>query len=96
MEVIRYGSKRTALLALLLNDLDHLRGRGERVTDFPSKVQGVFPTWIPQPCSALFHLGKSRLRPGGDHLALMFCNRCKDMNGQPVRMGHIHGHKLDA
>ncbi len=46
MQVIHDGSMRMALLALLLNDLDHLRGRGERVTDFASKVQGLFPAWI--------------------------------------------------
>lgn len=65
MEVILDGSKCTALLALLLNNLDYLRRKGEWVASFPRKMQRILPARVAQPGATFLHLGERHRGPSG-------------------------------
>ncbi len=79
MQVSCDGAKGLPLPALLLNDLDHLRRRGEWVPGPPGNMQGILPSWIAQPGAPFLYLGKRSLGPGRNHLAVMLGYGRKDV-----------------
>ena len=96
VEVVRNGPKRLALAAPFGHQCQNLGGRTAGAMRRQRQSSRRLDARVSEPGSPALGLGQRRLGPLRNHLALVLGDGRQDVNGQPVGLGHVAGHEIDA